>query len=190
MFKKETLPVIPSKDMVMGFLEAPVQLTMFGDYESLQTKELYEIIKDVLETFKGKVNFTFRHFPLTRIHQKAHKAAEAAIAAGQEGKFWEMHEQLMAHPHELGIISLKGHAREVGVKNKKFLDQLMNSDFGWQVQDDLREGIAMGIRDIPALLINGKFIDRPLTLKRINKAIREILMEQNQGMNSENKHAA
>lgn len=190
MHKKEILPVIPSKEMVVGYLEAPVQLTMFGDYESPETRELHEIIKHVLETFKGKVNFTFRHFPLTRIHQKAHKAAEAAIAAGQEGKFWEMHEQLMAHPRELGIISLKAHAREIGVKNKKFLDQLMNGDFGWQVQDDLREGIALGIRDIPVLIINGKLIDQPLSLKRINKAIRETLEELDKKLNSENRNAA
>jgi protein-disulfide isomerase len=97
------------------------------------------------------VNFVFRHFPLTHIHQRAHKAAEAAIAAGQEGKFWEMHQQLLENPHALGVISLKSHSREAGVVNKKFLEQLMNGDFGWYVQDDIREGLELGVREIPAL---------------------------------------
>jgi predicted DsbA family dithiol-disulfide isomerase len=81
----------------------------------------------------------------------------------------------MERYHQLGITSLKAHAREVGVVNKRFLEQLMNSDFGWNVQDDLREGLALGIREIPALLINGKKIDKPLNLKMISKAIQEEL---------------
>jgi protein-disulfide isomerase len=178
MHKKEVAPVIPSREMIVGDPDAPVRLTVFGDYESAETRELNEIIKEVLENFKGNVNFVFRHFPMTRIHQRAHKAAEAAIGAGQEGKFWEMHQELLDHPHELGITALKSHAREVGVVNKKFLDQLINSDFGWYVQDDIREGIALGITEIPALLINGVMIEKPLSLSRIIKIIRKELSNQ------------
>jgi protein-disulfide isomerase len=171
MFKKEIVPVIPSKDMFAGNKDAPVELTVFGDYESPETRHLNQIMKEIMRDFDGKVKFIFRHFPLTQVHQRAHKAAEAAIGAGQEGKFWEMHELLMKHYHQLGITSLKSHAREAGVVNKRFLDQLMNSDFGWNVQDDLREGLALGVREIPALLINGKIMERPLSLDRVSKAI-------------------
>jgi protein-disulfide isomerase len=177
MHKKEAPPIIPSTEMFSGRADAPVRLTMFGDYESAETRELNTVMKEVLKTFEDEVNFTFRHFPLTQIHQRAHKAAEAAIAAGQEGKFWEMHEQLLQHPAQLGTISLKAHAREVGVVNKRFLEQLMNSDYGWNVQDDLREGISLGIKEIPVLLVNGKIMDKPLTVNRINKAIRQELQE-------------
>jgi len=177
MYKKEIVPVIPSKEMIVGTAKAPVRLTVFGDYESPETRELNEVIKKVLDSFDQKVNFVFRHFPLTHIHQRAHKAAEAAIAAGQEGKFWEMHQQLLEHPRELGVISLKAHSREAGVVNKKFLEQLMNGDFGWYVQDDIREGISLGVREIPALFINGKMMEKPLTLNRINKAIKKELSD-------------
>jgi protein-disulfide isomerase len=186
MQKKEELPVIPSKNMVIGSEEAPVQLVMFGDYESSETRGVNEVIKKILTAFTGKVNFVFRHFPLTQVHQKAHKAAEAAIAAGQEGKFWEMHQQLLEHPKQLGIISLKGHAREVGVVNKRFLEQLMNSDFGWFVQDDLQDGLKLGIREIPVLFINGSEVNKPLTLNRINKAIREELASIEKSAGKEN----
>ena len=171
MHKKEVLPVIPSTDMYRGEANAPVELVVFGDYESNETRQLNEILNDVLENFEGKFKLIFRHFPMTRIHQRAHKAAEAAIAAGQEGKFWEMHQLLMDRPHSLGITALKSHAREVGVVNKKFLEQLMNSDFGWNVQDDLKAGIELGVRDIPALLINGKMVEKPLSQSRIAKLI-------------------
>ena len=171
MHKKEVLPVIPSTDMYRGEASAPVELVLFGDYESNETRQLNEILNDVLESFEGKIKMIFRHFPMTKIHQRAHKAAEAAIAAGQEGKFWEMHNLLMERPHALGITSLKSHARDAGVVNKKFLEQLMNSDFGWNVQDDLKAGIELGIRDIPALLINGKMMEKPLSQARIVKVI-------------------
>jgi protein-disulfide isomerase len=186
MQKKEELPVIPPKDMVIGAAEAPVRLIMFGDYESVETRQANDVIKRVLETFEGQINFTFRHFPLTRIHQKAHKAAEAAIAAGQEGKFWPMHQILLKHPKQLGIISLKGHAREVGVKDKRFLERLMDGEFGWFVQDDLQEGIKRGVRDIPALFINGKVVETPLTINRVNKIIREALAD----LDKESRQAA
>jgi protein-disulfide isomerase len=186
MQKKEELPVIPSKDMVIGAAEAPVRLVMFGDYESVETRQANDVIKRVLESFECQINFTFRHFPLTRIHQKAHKAAEAAIAAGQEGKFWPMHQILLKHPKQLGIISLKGHAREVGVKDKRFLERLMDGDFGWFVQDDLQEGIKRGVRDIPALFINGKLVETPLTINRVNRIIREALAD----LDKESRQAA
>ena len=171
MHKKEVLPVIPSKEMFRGNGAAPVELVMFGDYESAETRQLNHVLNTVMEDFASDVKVIFRHFPLTQVHQRAHKAAEAAIAAGQEGKFWEMHELLLERPHALGITALKSHAREIGVVNKKFLEQLMNSDFGWYVQDDLREGIELGIREIPVLLVNGKKVDRPLTASKIITAI-------------------
>ena len=175
MHKKEVLPVIPSKSMFAGNADAPVELTVFGDYESAGTRQLNDVTKEVMKTFGGKLKLVFRHFPLTQIHQRAHKAAEAAIGAGQEGKFWEMHELLMERYHQLGITSLKAHAREAGVVNKRFLEQLMNSDFGWNVQDDLREGLALGIREVPALLINGKIMEKPHNLNRVTKAIQQEL---------------
>jgi protein-disulfide isomerase len=190
MFKKEIVPVIPSKDMFAGNKDAPVELTVFGDYESPETRHLNQIMKEIMRDFDGKVKFIFRHFPLTQVHQRAHKAAEAAIGAGQEGKFWEMHELLMEHYHQLGITSLKGHAREAGVVNKRFLDQLMNSDFGWNVQDDLREGLALGVREIPALLINGKIMERPLSLDRVSKAIEQELRTNKKSKVEARKRAA
>ena len=189
MHKKEVLPVIPSTEMYKGEATAPVELVLFGDYESNETRQLNEILNDVMENFEGKVKLIFRHFPMTQVHQRAHKAAEAAIAAGQEGKFWEMHQLLMDRPHSLGITSLKSHAREVGVVNKKFLEQLMNSDFGWNVQDDLRAGIELGIREIPVLLINGKIMDKPVSLARISKNI-EIELKQARSSKTKKRIAA
>ena len=79
----------------------------------------------------------------------------------RKGKFWEMHNVLFNNRRSLGTTSLKLHSKEAGVKNKKFLDDLVNGVYGWQVQDDLKEGINRGVKELPAFFIN----DEPFTGK-------------------------
>ncbi|MGN6542281.1 MAG: DsbA family protein, partial [Ginsengibacter sp.] len=117
--KSETL--IESKDIIIGNPQAAVTIMAFIDYESRKSAEANELLKKIMADFAGKVKLNFRHFPLMHIHQKALKAAEAAVAAAQEGKFLEMHEMLFANQKHLGIISLKSYAKEVGITNKSFL---------------------------------------------------------------------
>ncbi|MBW7893263.1 MAG: thioredoxin domain-containing protein, partial [Chitinophagaceae bacterium] len=101
--------------------------------------------------------------------------AEAAIAAGQEGKFWEMHNILLKHQRTLGTISLKGYAREVGVTAKSFLDDLMNSKYGWYVRDDQMQAVDAGVTEVPALFINGtRFTAKP-TIQNLSDAINQAL---------------
>ena len=133
MHRKEEIPVIEPKDIIIGNADAPVTLTEFIDYESEKCVKAHELVKEMMETFNGKVNFNFRHFPLVKIHQRAHKAAEAAIGAAQEGKLLEMHEMLLKNRRHLGTVTLKLYAREIGVTNKAFLNDLINSKYGWFV---------------------------------------------------------
>lgn len=175
---KEIIPVIPPREIVIGEASAPVSLVMFGDYESEACSQANQVIKELLEKYKGSINFVFRHFPMTRIHQKAHKAAEAAIGAAQEGKFWDMHQLLFENHRNLGTISLKSYAREAGVVDKRFLDNLINSYFGWFVQDDLKEGLKLGVTDIPAMFINGVRFEKEPTLKNMKAAIDELLVKR------------
>ncbi|WP_083596401.1 DsbA family protein [Cnuella takakiae] len=172
---KEIPPIIEPRDIVVGDPAARVTIMEFGDYESEACVQANEVVKELLEQYNGKINFVFRHFPLTRIHQRAHKAAEAAIAAGQEGKFWEMHQALLANRRNLGLISLKGYAREVGVTNKRFLDDLMNGTYGWQVQGDLQEGLKMGVRDVPSFFINGQRFEGTPSTRNLKAVIGGLL---------------
>lgn len=177
-FQKEVIPVIPSKEIIVGDASAKINIVMYGDYESEACAKASNVVAELLKDYEGKINFNFRHFPLTKVHQKAHKAAEAAIGAAQEGKFWEMHQYLFSHRSNLGVISLKSYAREVGVKDKKFLDNLMNSYYGWFVQDDLREGISLGVTDIPCFFINGTVLEKEPTRKNLEAAITELLRKK------------
>lgn len=174
-FKKEIEEIIEPKDIFVGTKDAPVTLMEFGEYENEDCAKANEVVKQLLEEYEGKIRFNFRHFPLTRVHQRSMKAGEAAIAAAQEGKFWEMHNILFSNRHTLGTTSLKLHSKEAGVKSKKFLDDLVNGVFGWQVQDDLKEGIDRGVKELPAFFINDEpFTGKP-TYANLSAAIEQAL---------------
>lgn len=162
--------IIAPKEIIVGDPDAKVLLVEYGDYESAETAKTYEVVRQLLETYKGKVKYTFRHFPLTKIHQRSFKAAEAAIGAAQEGKFWEMHELLLQHQRSLGTISLKGYAREVGVSSKHFLEDLMNSKYGWYVREDQMEGADAGVTG-PAIFINNERFEGKPTLQNLSASI-------------------
>src|ERR1044072_363040 len=170
-FKKDDVIIIEPREIFVGQKDAPVTLMEFGEYESEDCAKANEVVKQLLENYEGKIRFQFRHFPLTLIHQRSLKASESAVAAGQEGKFWEMHNVLFSNRRNLGTTSLKLHSKEAGVNNKKFLDELVNGVYGWQVQDDLKEGIDRGVKDIPAFFINGeRFVGKP-TFANLSSAI-------------------
>ena len=157
--KNKTPEIIPTKNVWVGNRRAPVSLVEFGDYESEACAKANDVVKKLLKEYEDSLRFNFRHFPLTQIHQRAQKAAEAAVGAAQEGKFWEMHNILFQNRKHLGTISLKEYSREAGISNKKFLDMLVNSTYSWEVRTDLLEGLSKGVRDVPAFFINGEIYD-------------------------------
>ncbi|HTB99822.1 MAG TPA: thioredoxin domain-containing protein [Ferruginibacter sp.] len=170
-FKKEVVEIIEPKDVFVGNKDAAVTLEEFGEYESEICAKANEVVKQLLEEFEGKIRFNFRHFPMTNIHQRSLKAGEAAVATAQDGKFWEMHNILFANRRNLGTTSLKLHSREAGVNNKRFLDELVNATYGWQVQGDIREGINRGVKDVPTFFINGERYTGKHNFDEMSKAL-------------------
>ena len=176
--KTKEVDIIPTKDVFVGDPKAPVTLMEYGDYESEACAKVNEVVDKLLKQFEGRMRFNFRHFPLTKVHQHAMKAAEASLGAAQEGKFWEMHTAIFANRRRLGAISLREYAKEVGVVNKKFLDNLVNSTYGWQVRSDLLEGLGKGVRDVPAFFINGELFTGKPTFDNLKKGIEDALKKK------------
>lgn len=159
------------KQVFVGAKTARVTLVEFGDYESTACADANLVVKELLQRFDGEMKFVFRHFPLSQIHQKAMKAAEAAVAAAQTGKFWEMHNMLLDNRKHLGLISLKEYAREIGITDKRFLTNLFDGVYAWYVRQDLLEGLEQGVRDIPAFFINGKRFTGEPTFENLQAAV-------------------
>lgn len=177
--KAKTQEIIPTKNVWVGNTQAAVALVEFGDYESEACAKANEIVKRLMQQYEGELKFNFRHFPLTQIHQRAQKAAEAAVGAAQEGKFWEMHNILFENRKNLGTISLKLYSKEAGISNKKFLDTLVNSTYSWEVRNDLLEGLNRGVRDVPAFFINGQLLQGKPSYENIKNAIEAELKHLN-----------
>ena len=173
-FKKEVVEIIEPRDIFVGNAKAEITLEEFGEYESEVCANANEIVKKLLVEYDGVIRFNFRHFPLTNIHQRSLKAGEAAVATGQEGKFWEMHNILFANRKNLGTTSLKLYSKEAGVNNKRFLDDLVNATYGWQVQGDLREGLNRGVTTVPTFFVNGERMAKP-TYEDIKKGIEDAI---------------
>lgn len=172
------IEIIDPRTVWIGEEKAKVNLVMYGDYESEACAKAQDIIDQLLRQSKGNIKYQYRHFPLTRIHQHAHKAAEAAVAAVQEGVFWEMHHLLFAHRKRLGSISLKEYASEAGVKDKNFIPKLVDSVYGWTVRADLLEGVERGVRDVPAIFINDQLYTGKINLAALSRAVQEPLQDK------------
>src|SRR2546427_2936927 len=84
-------PPVGPRAHTLGTVEAPVTLVEYGDFECPFCGRAYPDLKQVLRQVGGKVQFVFRHFPLSEEHPHAQHAAEVAEAAAAQGKFWEMH---------------------------------------------------------------------------------------------------
>jgi protein-disulfide isomerase len=186
--KNQIIEIVPQKSVWKGEKQAPVSIVLYGDYESDACAKAHHVILDLIDEFKGKLRYNYRHFPLTQIHQKAQKAAEAAVGAVQEGKFWEMHEILFQKKRGLGTVTLKEYAREAGVTNKKFLESLVNSTYSWEVRADLLDGLEKGVRDVPAVFLNGEKFEGKPTHDGLKKSIEDLLKPKK--MKPENKKRA
>jgi protein-disulfide isomerase len=168
---KKDAPVILPKDVLIGHPQAALTLTEYGDYECETALHNDLIVREVLQRYPGMVNFNYRHFPQTRIHQKAHKAAEAAVAAAQVGMFPQMHDLLLHNRRNLGAASLTCYARELGIGGLHFLDALVTGRFGQYVQADLAAGLKLGIKEAPTFFLNGTKLEGRVTVKNFSDQI-------------------
>ncbi|MBT4936188.1 thioredoxin domain-containing protein [Candidatus Woesearchaeota archaeon] len=147
-------------DAVKGSADAPVTIIEFSDYEcpfcGKYVQETYpQIVTEYIDT--GKVQYVFRDFPLD-FHQNAQKASEAAECAGEQGKYWDMHDQLFANQNLLDVDNLKRYALNLGLDTDEFDTCLDSGSMEAEVQKDMADGQKAGVSGTPAFFINGKMI--------------------------------
>ena len=140
----------------LGRADAPVTVVEFSDYECPFCQRFFAtalpaLKKDYVET--GNVRYVFRDYPLDQIHPHARKAAEAAHCAGDQGKFWEMHDRLFQHSSALAPPQLAEHARALGLDTATFDECLSSGRHAARVERGLADGAAAGVRGTPAFVI-------------------------------------
>ena len=149
----------PRRDHIQGRHGARIALLEYGDFECPVCGESYPVVKAIQDEIGADLCFAFRHFPLANIHPHAQRAAEAAEAAGAQGKFWPMHDQLFQEQEALEIEDLTRHAGALGLDVSRFVRELLAGTHRERVREDFRLGARGGVNGTPSFFINGTRYD-------------------------------
>jgi protein-disulfide isomerase len=141
-----TLPV-GDRDHVQGSPDAPIILVEYGDYECPFCGVAYLTVKEVQQALGNRLGFVFRNFPLSEIHHFAKDAAQAAEAAGAQGRFWEMHDVLFESPGEISLKDIARYALELGLDADRLVDEVQSGLYAKHVQEDFRSGVKRSERN-------------------------------------------
>jgi len=150
-----TLPVSADRDHIQGPLDAPLTLLEYGDYQCPYCGAAYPIVKEVQAQLEERLRFVFRNFPITTSHPRAEQAAEAAEAAGTQGKFWEMHDTLYENQDSLGDDDLHAYAEQLGLDVARFDADLAEHVHADRVREDFMSGVRSGVNGTPTFYVNG-----------------------------------
>jgi protein-disulfide isomerase len=157
-------PVAPVENVALGVHGAPalgdgsakVTLVEFSDYQcpfcqrhSQQT--LPAIVNDYVKT--GKVRYVFRDFPIASLHPQAARLHQAAYCAGDQNKYWEMHDQLFASPPGSEVKDLVGLAQTLGLNIRPFEECLAKQTHAAKVQQGVADGLKAGVRGTPTFFL-------------------------------------
>jgi Na+:H+ antiporter, NhaA family len=150
-----TPPADSARDHVRGARHAAVTLVEYGDFQCPYCGDAYPVVLDLLEQFGDGLRFVFRHLPVPDLHPHAPAAAEAAEAAGAQGRFWEMHDRLFMHQLELGEVELRGHAAAIGLDLERFDRELREGVHAGRAEEDVRSATRSGVPSTPRFFVNG-----------------------------------
>jgi Na+/H+ antiporter NhaA len=149
------VPVDPDRDHIRGHDEdAPVTVVEYGDFECPYCGRAEPIVRSLLATFGDDVRYVWRHLPLTDVHPRAHLAAEAAEAAAEQGKFWEMHDLLLDNQEALGRVDLIRYAEELGLDTDRFANFLDEGRGAGRVESDVESADLSSVSGTPTFFIN------------------------------------
>ena len=137
-----------------GAPSAPVTLCEFSDFQCPHCKQMEPLLARLLEDFRGQVKLYYKNFPLTKLHPDARDAAAAAVAAGNQGKFWQMHDTLFSHQESLSAADLEKYATDLKLDVKRWKADLVAARD--QVDRERAEGEKFEISGTPTIYINGR----------------------------------
>jgi Na+/H+ antiporter NhaA len=146
----------PERDHIRGPDDAPVTLVEYGDFECPYCGQAESVVRELVSSFGDDIRYVWRNLPLNDVHRNAQLAAEAAEAAGAQGKFWEMYDRLLSHQDDLEPRDIMRYAREVGLDMDRFVDEMRRHEHAPRIADDVATADASGVSGTPTFFINGR----------------------------------
>jgi len=162
---------VSEQDHIRGNSDAPVTLLEYGDYECPDCEHAAPIVNQLRNAFAEKLRFVFRHFPQSTVHPHASAAAQAAEAAGSQGRFWDMHDILFKHQKDLIDHDLTHFAVLIGLELYRFGAEMSSERFARRVREDYDSGVKSGVKGTPTFFINGKRYRGAVTIEAMSEAL-------------------
>lgn len=171
---------ITAADWVRGDTAAKVVIIEYSDFQCPACGAYYPVLKRLEKKFGSQIGVAYRHFPLAQIHQNSELAALTAEAAGQQGKFWEMHDLLFENQKTWSTNPVVkeifiGYAKQLQLNENQFANDLGAKDLREKVSSSYKEGVSLGITGTPTFFLNGKRLPAPRTYEEFEKIISEKL---------------
>jgi len=168
-------PPVTATDHLLGPEHAPVTVVEFGDFECPNCRQAAPAVKLLLERFASKLRFVFRHYPLESVHPHALAAAEAAEAAGAQGRFWPMHDLLFEHQLHLNARQIAVHAATLQLDTGRFTAELDDHIYLQRVREHQASAEASGARGTPTFYVNGRIQDVSFGLQGLFDAVEQLV---------------
>ena len=169
---------VSERDWARGLADAPVTVVEYADFQCPDCQNSYPVIERVLAGLPGRVRFVLRQVPLVSRHPLAQTAALASEAAGNQGKFWEMHRRLMEARGELEPDDLLDYAQALGLDIERWQRDMADSALAERIAVTKRLGVRSGVNGTPTLFINGVRYEgetEPVREEELRAAIEEAL---------------
>lgn len=169
---------VTDEDAYLGNKDAKVTLVEYSDFQCPACKAYEDIVKQLRDAYSAEdLRIVYRHFPLRSIHPNADLAAQAAEAAGEEGKFWQMKDILFKNQDEWakekdpkGLFG--AYAKEIGLDVAEFDEDLLpDDDSKERVEKDYQSGVALGVNSTPTFILNGVLLKNPQGIDEFKKLI-------------------
>jgi Na+/H+ antiporter NhaA len=165
------VPVDPERDHIRGPVQSDVTLLEYGDLECPFCGRAEPVIRELLADF-GELRYVWRHLPLNDVHPHAQLAAEASEAAGAQGRFWEMHDLMIAHQGALSVRDIMGYARELDLDEELFKGHMRKRKGAGHIADDVESADLSGVSGTPSFFVNGHRHQGAYDIATLTKAVR------------------
>jgi protein-disulfide isomerase len=166
---------VTAVDHALGTEHSPVTVVEYGDFECPICKQAAPAVKLMLERFGARTRFVFRHFPVESAHPHAMHAAQAAEAAGGQGKFWQMHDLLFDNQRHLKMANLREYAQRLELDMPRFIAEMDDEIYLQRVREHMAGGTRSHVRGTPTFFINGVLHDVSFGMHALIEGVEAVL---------------
>ncbi len=179
----QNLPAVTADDNVSGGENASVTIIEYGDFQCPACGHYFPMVARLKDEYKDRIRFVYRHFPLNAIHANAQLAAQASYAAGQQGKFWEMHDTLFRQQANWGESTdarsfINQYAGQLNLNMDQFTADLDSEEAKTFVDNQAEGGAQAGVSGTPTFFMNSKRITNPSTYEDLKALVESELGSQ------------